>query len=834
MIIQNTDPKNHTLRLSHTIYYDHEINDQKAENLTVYHYRLPKDQYKWREWQSQLDKQLGNASTAYLMRSYRGDFGLFVAMTDNCNPPIIQDAKGDNLSYDLVRFTQEVYPIWIRLIFRLAIINDLDSAAKSYFSLGRPLFVIDHWVDKKNTKAGIQALALDCRTQQIKTENQTLTEIAIFYENIALRSIDNPKLAQEDGRYWIYRGIKTLSRCPLKSWNPAAGPLFKEISKKTNRRVTRPFLDLKNSTSCAKSWPALLFPIQEKFIEMAAHYGFSLTPKVLNLQPLKTKTTYKTDPNNHSPISSIPKLDRVYLLDHRYNQSIPFKTVKNWLSELLREKKISTTLQIIQSTDLSAINAHTNNQPILIILDQRPNVENDRYNEASAFKHLTPTQHLNINPHDLGLLDDPDNTDFFIETVCGDNAFLQPDPLYYQYSLRLTTSNTKHKTILNNLKRNIDICLKELSIKQLLLDKSIKISDTLPKEAHLLTENLAIMTEGYLFTVNNDRPMMIPLQAEMESPYHTYLNAILERFNMTYNELIPLLFKKWPYSYRPEIVIHGFGSFAERLIKFLRRITIVFYRNTNNRIEIFLQDPQYDRPHILFDNIAEITSLLAAQEAKKDPAYWLIKHSDKAKIESLLLKKLLDETLPQSLYENFLLILPLIITTWNDIIKDRFEQGGKPIHFEKLKSDSMKQVCAIINTQRVVDNLPPLKRLEARIYGLWNDIGSMLFNINFQSIRSRWLSNIPGISKIWHDPEQGYYLVGSLAPLNTTLERQPSIRQWHSLGERKQLNMTLLSALVDVDWVRMNQLAGNPCPALLIRRWKELQPNGKEFHASLI
>ena len=110
----------------------------------------------------------------------------------------------------------------------------------------------------------------------------------------------------------------------------------------------------------------------------------------------------------------------------------------------------------------------------------------------------------------------------------------------------------------------------------------------------------------------------------------------------------------------------------------------------------------------------------------------------------------------------------------------------------------------------------------------------MLFNINFQSIRSRWLSNIPGISKIWHDPEQGYYLVGSLAPLNTTLERQPSIRQWHSLGERKQLNMTLLSALVDVDWVRMNQLAGNPCPALLIRRWKELQPNGKEFHASLI
>lgn len=38
-----------------------------------------------------------------------------------------------------------------------------------------------------------------------------------------------------------------------------------------------------------------------------------------------------------------------------------------------------------------------------------------------------------------------------------------------------------------------------------------------------------------------------------------------------------------------------------------------------------------------------------------------------------------------------------------------------------------------------------------------------------------------------------------------------------------ELNSELLAGLVDVDWVRMNQLAGNPCVATLVRRWKEFQ-----------
>lgn len=57
--------------------------------------------------------------------------------------------------------------------------------------------------------------------------------------------------------------------------------------------------------------------------------------------------------------------------------------------------------------------------------------------------------------------------------------------------------------------------------------------------------------------------------------------------------------------------------------------------------------------------------------------------------------------------------------------------------------------------------------------------------------------------------------------LEVASRMQPSIRKWHAL--QGELNPELLTGLVDVDWVRMNQLAGNPCVATLIRRWDECQ-----------
>ena len=36
--------------------------------------------------------------------------------------------------------------------------------------------------------------------------------------------------------------------------------------------------------------------------------------------------------------------------------------------------------------------------------------------------------------------------------------------------------------------------------------------------------------------------------------------------------------------------------------------------------------------------------------------------------------------------------------------------------------------------------------------------------------------------------------------------------------------MDLILSLLDADWVRMNQLPGNPYPMMLIKRWNEINP----------
>jgi hypothetical protein len=95
---------------------------------------------------------------------------------------------------------------------------------------------------------------------------------------------------------------------------------------------------------------------------------------------------------------------------------------------------------------------------------------------------------------------------------------------------------------------------------------------------------------------------------------------------------------------------------------------------------------------------------------------------------------------------------------------------------------------------------------------------SLVFERPLTDPRS-WLRNIPGIQKLWYDEHQKYVVVGGLAPLQTKLQRQPSIRQWHSL--RGTTDFEFLAGLLDVDWVRMNQLAGNPCVSVLVRRWQE-------------
>lgn len=75
------------LPLSHLIYKDHEIDAEKAKQLVVYHYALSKG-YRWKEWEACIDGELSHRPHfSYLMRSYNGIFGLFVAVEDESAQP---------------------------------------------------------------------------------------------------------------------------------------------------------------------------------------------------------------------------------------------------------------------------------------------------------------------------------------------------------------------------------------------------------------------------------------------------------------------------------------------------------------------------------------------------------------------------------------------------------------------------------------------------------------------------------------------------------------------------------------------------------------------------
>src|SRR5690606_13386614 len=111
------------------------------------------------------------------------------------------------------------------------------------------------------------------------------------------------------------------------------------------------------------------------------------------------------------------------------------------------------------------------------------------------------------------------------------------------------------------------------------------------------------------------------------------------------------------------------------------------------------------------------------------------------------------------------------------------------------------------------------KQKDTAIVSCWDSVLGYYFDRPLTDVK-RWIKQIPGVRRIWFDVKQGYCVVGGLEDPQYQLMRQPSIRQWHAL--QGDLNIDLLRDLLDVDWVRVNQLAGNPCVASLIRRWQEI------------
>lgn len=802
------------LPLSHTIYQDSEIDTEKAERLVVYHYPLAKS-YRWKEWQTHLDTELSDRYYPYLMRSYRGQFGLFIALdSEEGTPPTIKNSDDVILSPERVRYAPEMNPIWIRLIMRKAMA--FGSHSQGSHTLGRPLLKIDVWSGKKST--GINAISLDCRTQQLPDKNTT--EIVLFYENVPLRPVAGCLGEQEDdkqhrGSFWTYGKNNVLVRWIPTHGETPQGTVYKEIRKSKNKRKQRAFLDLSSAKAVKSSWPYILKSVQDELIKQAQEFGFELRPKVLNLRPLPVKTKYKTNPSTRKLIPSMNLDVEVEVLDLRVSRTVSASEMVEHIQQVLKEKGLGTQLNLlskVQPDDVANL-SFKKDQRVLVLIDQLKGVVDDRYSLTRSLHSKVACQHINVNPNDL--IGDSVAENLLVEQSKGDDSktYLIPevDSPYYNYNI----TQLQNKQCKEALKRNAEIAIKELELKHLLLDNEAKISTSLPEQRELLTENLVVIVNGYLFTVRDDRPVILPFNPPVPSCVAD-CDDILSSFHTSVEELLSLLQQKWPYNYRPQVVMQGFGSLEEKLTRFARRLTIVIHRA--DVVLIYFQDPKYETPHMIPHNLNEVIETINSKSISLPLVKW--KLPEREDIPAYIDKLVKEEILSDSNKHTLLKELDDLYVCWYGSLRNFARDSIREVSYKNLKKDFFDRFLAIKNSHLEPDETAKSRNSPALI-SAWTKLLSKLFNRHLDDERVWLRNNVPGIQRLWHDPDQGYYVVGGLASPKRKILRQPSIRQWHALQGR--LDTELLTALVDVDWVRTNQLAGNPCVATLVNRWQECQ-----------
>lgn len=813
--MQSTDREDvRQLPLSHTVYCDDKIDVEKAERLIVYHYPLTKS-YRWKEWQTHLDTELSDRYYPYLMRSYRGQFGLFVALdSEEYTPPTIKNSDDVILSPERVRYAPEMNPIWIRLIMRKAMA--FGSHCKGSHTLGRPLLKTDVWRGKTST--GINAISLDCRTQQLPDRNTT--EVVLFYENVSLRPWVNRSETKEDdrqyrGSFWTYGKNNVLARWIPTHGEASQGTIYREIRKSKNKRKQRAFLDLSSVKAVKSSWPYILKSVQDELIKQAKEFGFNLEPKVLNLRPLPVRTKYKPDSSIRKLIPSMNLDVKVEVLDLRVSRTVPSLEMVKHIQRLLKEKGLGTQLNLLSEVgpdDVAGLD-FKKDQRVLVLLDQLKGVADDRYPLTRSLHSKVACQHINVNPNDL--IGDSIAENLLVEQSKDNDSkiYLIPevDSPYYGYNI----AQLQKQQCQEALKRNAEIAIKELELKHLLLNDKAKISTSLPEQRDLLTENLVVIVNGYLFTVRDDRPVILPFNPSVLSCAED-CNSILSSFDTSVEGLLNLLQQNWPYSYRPQVVMQGFGSAEEKLTRFARRLTIVIHRT--DVVSIYFQDPKYETPHMIPYNLNEVIETINSKNISLPLVKWKLpkKEDIPAYVDKLVRKKVLSDSNKNALLKE----LDDLYICWYDTLRNLARDGTTEISYKKLKKDFFDRLLAVKNSH-LRSHETAKSRNSPALISAWTKLSSKLFKMHLEDERVWLRNNVPGIQRLWHDPDQGYYIVGGLASPKQKILRQPSVRQWHAL--QGKLDTELLTALVDVDWVRTNQLAGNPCAATLINRWQECQ-----------
>lgn len=764
------------LKTSLLTYRDDLVDADRARLLPVYLYPLHMVNVKPWQWRECLDLQLSNHSYPYYVQGTR----LYVALNNESDRlPIIKAADGTELGPERLVYAAVHNPIWLKLILRR--VGHQAGKTQGYRALGKPLLMLDEWA---GPNPGVDAIDIEGYVRQRR--DKCTTEVQLSVSNVTLR-----KLKEDDnrrGKLWCRSQDGWFSRWFSSQGSQPQSPLpvlYREAKKAKNTRKQRPFLDLTAPQQFNASRSYVTQQFVEAYIESAQGYGFPLQAEVLNI----TQYAHRHRGNNKKRLVSLPLANfAVTLIDARENIDIPFRDIHAFLQPLLAQQGIDVTLLLPAKTSKNLQDiCFLPQQRYLVVLDQGKGLPHDPYLITQQKMHAVPScavQHLIINPHEIN---DNGQLEQWLTRDAEDDIIAVQDA-YYDYQLDDLIQCAASVAI------KLAVCIKELHFKQLMRDTQAHISDYLPQHAAHLSD-ISLIAEGCLFTVQDDRPLVVPLTLTDPSQL-ARCNAILARHHLDCAQLLQRLITHWPYGFGPQAAI------TDDVDKFIKSQVILLQGNTH----IFLQSPQQYTPILTPEGLTYLIPLLNGRTQSYPLSSWRLPSEYRDQPSPLTLRELLvtGSSTTDNALNKLLLHLPQLCRDWQQIIAQH--KGQSMISFDPLRKAFNDQAKHCVGGDK-------------QILGLWWQWLSATLDRPVYEPRV-WLRTVPGLSGLWLDEEQGVYLVGELSGLKLILTRQPSIYRWHTL--RGQLNADTLMPLLDVDFVRMGSLAGRVYPHLFIRLFNEL------------
>ncbi|MCF3291040.1 hypothetical protein L1027_25335, partial [Escherichia coli] len=151
---------------------------------------------------------------------------------------------------------------------------------------------------------------------------------------------------------WVYDKNKVLVRWKPEKSTRQKFQAYQEIPKNKNKRKLRPFIDLSSPDALRNSWPWILKPVQNEFIEQAKIFGFTLTAVVLQLRPLPLKTKFKTTERAKFP--GIQLNTEIKVLDLRFSRNIPPQQIVTQIQKVLNKKYPDVQLELLPDSEPSS------------------------------------------------------------------------------------------------------------------------------------------------------------------------------------------------------------------------------------------------------------------------------------------------------------------------------------------------------------------------------------------------------------------------------------------------------------------------------------------------